>query len=238
MLSENFLLNNFLGSSTPIGQQYLNVDVAGQKNRENAGIDDVSLKGIIDSIKRVGTPGSENKPDGVWKTRTNNAIKNIYALTYAIFNAAKTMNLTLPNLDEGKLNEFKALVPQKYTDVPANEIGDRAGKLAETINSMSQVFSSFQKFVLENKQYSQYINQQAAFTKYEKRKENKNGNDVLDKDEQAIRSSYTKPIHVQFSNVRDGRLNWFNLSDLENMNTLAALMQKIGEIQKIKTKLS
>ena len=223
-----FLVNNYLGPSDPIGHQYLNVDVSGQKNREGASIEDTSMRGIIDSIKRVGAPGSEKGVDGVWKERTNNAIKNIFALTYAIYQAAKAMNLTLPNLNDSILEEFKKLVPQKYTDVPPNEVADRADKLTDMIQSMTMVFKGFKDFVLKNKQYSQYINQTKPFAQYKQRQEPKNGTDVLTKDEQALASSYKTPFVVPFKGRRGALNTNVFLSDLENMETVSALMKRIG----------
>lgn len=223
-----FLVSNYLGSSTPIGHQYVNVDVGLQQGREQASMQDTSLRGIIDTIKRIGTPGSEKKPDGIWKSKTNNALKNIFALTFAIFKAAGDMNLTLPGLDQETLDEFKSELPNTYSDVPQNEIADRAKKLTDMIKNMTEVFVAFKNHVLTKPAYAKYINQTASFAKYDKRKEQKNATDTLSKEEQAVKSSYTKPIHVPFSGVKDGRLNQIYLADLENVNTLSSIMQKIG----------
>jgi len=223
-----FLVNNYLGESDPVGHQYLNVDVSGQKNRENASMPDTSLRGIIDSIKRVGAPGSEKGVDGVWKERTNNAIKNIFALTYAITQAAKAMNLKLPGLDDSLLSDFQKLVPQKYTDVPANEVAQRADQLTDIIKTVSYVFKSFQDFVLKNKQYSQYINQTKPFAQYKQKQEPKSGTEILTKDEQALASSYKTPFSVPFKGKRGAINTNVFLSDLENMQSVSALMQKIG----------
>lgn len=228
----SFLAQNYLNDSDPVGKQYVNVDVAGNNNRDKASIEDTGLRGIIDSIKRIGTPGAmgEKSVDGVWQTRTNNALKNIYALGYAMLHLANDMGLALPGLDDNKLSELKKLIPENYTNVSQNEMGARAKALTAQIKDLTLVFGSFKKFVIDNKQYRSYIDQKKSFVQYKKKQDTKNGRDVLDENDKKIMGPEgMKPIpDVKLSNVKDEKNNWVSLADLNNMNSFSRMMQRIG----------
>lgn len=222
----NFLVKNYLGNEDPVGKQYLNVDVAGNKNRESNTIDDTSLKGIIDTIKRIGTPGTmgtEKAADGVWETRTNNALKNIYAVAYAMFHAATDMELNINGLSEEKLEQFKKLVPMNFSDLSVAQKPEVSKQLTGLINDMATIFDSFKKFVLKNNKYTKYIEQDKSFVAYKQKPQS--GSALLDEKENAVyRANMTSPI----PGVKVGNVD-VTLADLENITYFKMMMTRAGK---------
>lgn len=222
-----FLVSNYLNSASPVGKQYLNVDVAGQKNRNDASIKNTSLKGIIDTIKRIGSPGmtGEKAKDGQWGTRTNNALKAIYAVSYAVYNASKTMGLNIDVLNDSVLTKFQSLIPvddASLAKLSANEKVARAKELAPLIDTMSSVFDEFKKYVLSNTKYTKYLEQNKSFQQYKQLPTS--GSSLLSKEENEVyRANMSEPL----AGLEIGNTS-VNLADLENMQYFKMMMQRAG----------
>lgn len=218
--------------SSPTGQQYLNVDVK-SPNRSNTGIEDTGLRGIIDTIKRIGTPGSqgtEKSVDGVWGERTNNALKNISALANAMLHLANDMGISMPGLTDSTVETFNKYVPEKTSDLTENKKTAIAQALTKQIQNLSKVFGYFRKTVLENKQYRSYIDQNKSFIQYKQREETKDGRATLSDQEKKMTAgvSTTGIPDVRFSNVKNEANNWVSLNDLNNMDSFSQLMSRLG----------
>lgn len=165
----NFILNNYIPKNSYTGKQYLNVDVVGNANREHASMMPQGLRGIIDSMKRVGTPGSsgtEKSIDGIWKTRTNNALHVIGDLVEAMLNFTNDMKKPVKGYSQQELDQYKKLVPNSYTDIKPDNLGERAQDLTSHIEKMTQFFQNLRPTIFENAQLRQYIDQKSSFSKY------------------------------------------------------------------------
>lgn len=165
----NFIINNYIPKDSYTGKQYLNVDIAGNKSRELASMTPQSLRGIIDSMKRVGTPGSsgtEKSIDGIWQTRTNNALHVISDLVQAMLNFINDMKKPVKGYSQQELDQYKNLVPNSYTDLKQNEISNIAKELTTHIEKMTVFFQNLIPSVFLNTQLRQYIDQKASFSKY------------------------------------------------------------------------
>lgn len=165
----NFIVNNYIPKNSYTGKQYLNVDVVGNKNRENNSMSPQSLRGIIDSMKRVGTPGStgtEKSIDGIWQTRTNNALHVIADLTQAMLSFTNDMKKPVKGYTQQELDQYKKLVPNSYTDIKQSDINTLSNALTEHIQKMSQFFENLKPAVFENSSLRKYIDQKASFSKY------------------------------------------------------------------------
>jgi hypothetical protein len=165
----NFIINNYIPKDSYTGKQYLNVDVSGNKLRESASMTPQSLRGIIDSMKRVGTPGSsgtEKSIDGIWQTRTNNALHVISDLVQAMLNFINDMKKPVKGYSQQELDQYKKLVPNSYTDLKQNEISNIAKELTTHIEKMTVFFKNLIPSVFLNTQLRQYIDQKASFSKY------------------------------------------------------------------------
>lgn len=222
----NFLVSNYINDSDVVGKQYLNVDVSGDKKRNDASIDNTSLKGIIDTIKRIGSPGSEKAVDGVWQVKTNNSLKNIFAIASAILNMATSFNLALKDLDDAKLEEFKKLIPNNYTDISEGQKVSVAKKLTPLINDIANVFEDFKKYVLQNKQYSKYIEQKKSFIEYKHKPQSATAL-LNEEDKKFYMSQVSRPV----PNVKVDQTD-VTLFDLENMQNFKLMMGRAGRDSK------
>lgn len=168
----NFIVQNYIPKDSHTGKQYLNVDVSGNKNRESSSMDPKSLRGIIDSMKRVGSPGAagEKVVDGIWQTRTNNALHVIKDLVSAMLNFTNDMKLNLPGFTSKafveNLTKFKSLIPNNYTDI--KNPGELAEQITPYIQEMTKFFTNLKSSVFENADLRQYIDQKVPFAKYTK----------------------------------------------------------------------
>lgn len=165
----NFIINNYIPKNSYTGKQYLNVDVSGNKNRENASMTPQNLRGIIDSMKRVGTPGSsgtEKSIDGIWQTRTNNALHVIGDLVEAMLTFINDMKKPVKGYSQQELEQYKKLVPNSYTDLKVENISATAKELTKHIGEMTIFFQNLIPTIFENTQLREYIDQKSSFHKY------------------------------------------------------------------------
>lgn len=225
----NFLTQQYIGKSDA-GRQYLNVDVAGNKNRQDHSMEDLSFRGVIDSIKRIGSPGmGEKAVDGVWQVRTNNALKNIYAIADGLINFARDMTLTIPGYSEKDLANFSALIPKEYTDLKSEgEKAQRAKDLTTHIKAITKYFESFKTSVLNNKRMRAFIDQRKSFIQHPTAKE-KSAKDVLGPEEHDFfKKNQTESVpRVSFKGAK-GETVYIGLRELENMEAFKGFVGKLG----------
>jgi hypothetical protein len=224
----------YLGGSDPFGdfiashiqqapgqaQQYLNTDVS-SPDRARMGIEDTGLRGIIDTIKRIGTPGTEHAPDGVWKQRTNNALQQIAKVMVVIDQLVTAMKVPIEGL--GKLvASFQRVLPQNYADVNDRAKAQLAPQLTKMIEQMTDSFGQFKNAVFSNKHLSQYINQQKPFVQYQQKTQA--GTNLLTPEEKQL---YVSNVSAAIPNLKLGKTP-VSLVDLESMDNFKMLMQKAG----------
>ena len=128
-----------------------------------------SLRGIIDSMKRVGTPGSsgtEKSIDGIWQTRTNNALHVIGDLVGAMLTFTNDMKKPIKGYSVQQLEQYKKLVPNSYTDLKTENISTIAQELTKHIEEMTVFFKNLIPSIFENKELRKYIDQNSSFKKY------------------------------------------------------------------------
>jgi hypothetical protein len=179
-----FLTNHYVNKKPSGGQQYVNVDLKSPTRTETA-TPNKSFKGVISTIARIGTPGAEHKVDGIWMERTNNALHEIYDVGKAILSFANDLGIPIKGYSQKQLDDFGTSIPKSYADIKGRE-GEFAQSFTPHINALTQVAQQFKKYVLENKQYSDYITQEKSVGKYDS---NKTG---LTADEQKLLQSNMK----------------------------------------------
>jgi hypothetical protein len=213
-----FLVQNYIGKDSFIGKQYLNVDVAGQTNREHASMNPTNLRGIIDTIKRIGSPSAkgERVVDGVWQTRTNNALHVIADLTEAIMNLSRDMGITLKSYTPEMLAQFKQNVPESWTQMKSSEdVNTRAATLTKHLNAMTKMYEQFNTDVLNNKSIRQFIDQREAFANFPKETQAPQG---------------VNPVAglpgVQFNWIQDPAQNWISIRDLSGLDNFKRFLQR------------
>lgn len=231
---ENSSSGEYLGGSDPFGdfvashikqapgqaQQYLNTDVA-SPDRARMGIEDTGLRGIIDTIKRIGTPGKEHAPDGVWKQRTNNALQQIAKVMAAIGQLSMALKVPLEGIEK-LVASFQQAIPKNYTDIDDQAKAQLAPELTKMIEQMTEFFGQFKNAVLSNKHLRQYIDQQKPFAQYQQKTQA--GTNLLSPEEKQL---YVSNVNTTIPNLSLGKTP-VSLVDLESMDNFKMLMQKAG----------
>ncbi len=157
----NFLVNQYINNAKVVGEQFVNIDLP-QPLRSNTARPNVNLAGIINTITHIGTPGAENKADGLWQARTNNALKQIYAVGKSLLQMAKDLNVTIGGFGKEDLDDMGALIPAAYTELKGN-VENRAQVLTKHINDLIEVYQKFEQVVLEDPELKPLIEQEKAF---------------------------------------------------------------------------
>ena len=213
-----FLVQNYIGKDSFIGKQYLNVDVAGQTNREQASMNPTNLRGIIDTIKRIGSPNAkgERVVDGVWQTRTNNALHVIADLTEAVMGLSRDMGITLKSYTPEMLAQFKQNVPESWNQMKSSaDVNTRAAALTKHLDAMTKMYEQFNTDILNNKAIRQFIDQREAFTKFPKESQAPQG---------------VNPVAglpgVQFNWIQDPAQNWISIRELSNLDNFKRFLQR------------
>lgn len=213
-----FLVQNYIGKDSFIGKQYLNVDVAGQSNRERASMNPTNLRGIIDTIKRVGSPNAkgERVVDGIWQTRTNNALHVVADLTEAVLNLSKDMGVQLNAYNQEMLGAFKQQVPESWNQMKSTEdVNTRAAFLTKHLDAMTKMFEQFNADVLNNKAIRQFIDQKEAFVNFPTDK----------KIPPELRASGIPG--VQFNWVENKAQNWISLHELSSLDNFKSFLRRV-----------
>lgn len=213
----NFIIQNYIPKDSYIGKQYLNVDVAGKDKRENASMPPGDLRGIIDTIKRVGSSNArgEKTTDGVWQNKTNNSLHVIADLIQAMLSFTKDMNVPIQGYTEKDLQTFKENVPAVYTDVKSqDEFSKRAQVLTAELRKMTEYFRFLNGKVFNNQQLRKYIDQKQSFTKYD------NVNIPTETRARGIPG-------VQFDWVKDPKSNWISLHELSSLDNFKSFLIRV-----------
>ena len=227
----DFIVQQYVAND-PAGTQYLNTDVSGKKNRGDASIDNSNLRGLIDSISRVGTPGvngGEKSVDGVWAYRTDHALKGISLLTKAMLDFARDLKVPVHYTDEN-FNSFVSQIPKQYTELkdPAAKSA-KAKFLTSHINAISGFFKELKKSILNNREHREYIDQKKPFVQYKKLSK-KSPKEILGKEE--FTTFTTKQLYpipqVNFVGVNE-KNNSISLSELADMDSFKKFMNRIGK---------
>lgn len=158
----NFLTNEYVNNAEVVGKQFVNIDLQ-EPLRSGTAHPNVNLKGVINTISRVGTPGTEHKVDGVWQTRTNNALKQIYAVVASLIHFAKDMDINIAGVTEKDVEEFRNNIPVSYLNLKNENVAEKATFLTKYINMFTRLYQVFEKSVLENSEMKSLINQDKSF---------------------------------------------------------------------------
>lgn len=155
----NFLVSNYINKAKPLGKQLINTDVNMPTRMDTSKYND-NLKGILQSIKRIGTPGVEQSPDGIWGPRTNNALKQIYALAYMMVSLIKDMELSINNYSEADLANFHNDIPEDQSKLNLNQQNKAAEVLINDLNKFINMYNEFREIIFTNPKYSSLISQE------------------------------------------------------------------------------
>jgi hypothetical protein len=225
----NFLVNQYVNNPEVVGgKQYVNIGMA-EPLRTSTAIPSTNLAGIIKTISYVGGAGAEHKPDGDWKNRTNNALKQIYAVGKALMEFAKHMRLASNDFSDEDLEKLRSLIPESYTELKG-DVGQRAAEITPYINKLTKFYKQFENTVLENPAFKPLINQEKAFVDY-----SKNVAQKLNEQEQAIYDA-NKSAVVPGVVINGKPLMLANIQDLPSfrkfLQSANVDLSRPGELQK------
>ncbi len=227
----DFIVQQYVAND-PRGSQYLNTDVGGKKGRGNASIDNSNLRGLIDTISRVGTPGvngGEKSVDGVWAYRTDHALQGISIITKAMLDFARDLKVPV-RYTEQNYEDFAKAIPKSYTELknPAEKTA-KAKFLTSHINAISGFFKELKKEILNNREHRQYIDQKKPFVQY-KQNVVKTPKELLDPTElSTFNTNQILPLsNVGFVGVNN-RSNSISLRELSDMESFKGFMKRIGK---------
>lgn len=229
----DFIVQQFVAND-PAGRQYLNIDVTGTPERENALIEKTNLRGLIDTISRVGSPGvggGEKSVDGIWKNRTDNALKGISVLTKGMLDFANALKVET-QYQAKNLEQFNSALPKPdYTALEGtSDIIKRSDWLASHItNLITPFFQELKAKILNNKEHRQYIDQKKPFVSY-KQQPKKSVKEILTPQELAgfTNNQMLGIPQVGFSGVSQNA-NWISLKELSDLDSFKGFMKRIGK---------
>lgn len=164
----NFLVNNYVNNAKVVGDQYVNIDMP-QKMHSDTSMPNKDFAGVIHTLARIGTPGvggGETKPDGIWQTRTNNALKQIYAVGKSLMQFGKEMGMSVSRFHDDDLQELASNIPASYTQL--KDPGETARGITPIINNLTTLYKDFENSVLEHPKLKALISQNKPFADHSK----------------------------------------------------------------------
>ncbi len=182
-----FLTNQYINNAEVVGQQFVNVDVAEplrSGDAQGAKAND-SLRGVITTLGKVGFPGSESKPDGVWKTRTHNALKQAVGIASALLGLSKDMGVAVEGYTTADLKQLIDQVPPNFTDVKDKSAAAKV--ITPNLKKLAAFYTNFEATILNNEKFKSFITQEKPFTKHTKEI-------PLDADEDALLKGYSDTV--------------------------------------------
>ena len=226
----DFLAEQFCASADIHGDEY-SPDPGATSRQSKQPTDIVELSNVIDGLRRIGPGSKEAMADGVWDMRTNNAVKNTYALAGAIVAA----NDALGNPNSPKafvkedLDKLKQSIPTKDpTKMSQDELIEKAQAIIPVIEKLSAFYKVFSSTIMNSPFYKRYMSgdKSQALLKVEP------GKDPAQLDAaQSTRLQGAQKIMLPVLRIRD--INNINVL-LDNKIPLSLLQSKEG-IRKIMT---
>lgn len=167
----DFLAEQFMAGADIHGDEYTPDNKAVTKESKLP-TDIVQLDNVIDGLRRVGPSGAEDKIDGVWDFRTNNAVRNVYAFAASLVAAHEALGgiaANNPNIfTSANLAELKAAMPTQKDPMAAKVSQTELDQKAKVITPLIKKLTEFYKIyssdkpgagVMGHPAYKQYINQ-------------------------------------------------------------------------------
>jgi len=95
----DFFAHNFLGHLPEKfrGQEYQS-EPGTRTEKQRTATSAYTMKAVVDTIMRVGGQANELQEDGVWRWRTQNALKNIAGFSLALLQLSRELNISNPGI--------------------------------------------------------------------------------------------------------------------------------------------
>jgi len=155
----NFLVTNYMQAAPKTGQQVVSGDM-GMPIKQETTTKLENFKGMLNTLKNIGSRGSEQTPDGIWGFRTNNALNNIYALAYTLMHVQKDINIEPSIYTEEDLIELHDNIPEDSKVLTTDQKVLSAIVITKNLNKFRAVYDSFREKVLNNPTLKSKITQE------------------------------------------------------------------------------
>lgn len=123
---------------------------------------------VMDTMSRVGGPKSEFKTDGNWGPRTNAALRNAYALGFALLKMAHDFKFQPRTYSQADLEKLKDLIPLRDTAISFTDKVSRAKDISPHLQAITNLFSEVKNHILQKPAYRAYIEGTQPYATYQK----------------------------------------------------------------------
>lgn len=144
----NFLVTSYMSQSPIKGKQTAKANIDAQTQMGTATESD-NFKEVLNSISHIGSATAAQKPDGIWGEKTNNALKQVYALGHMLLQTQRTMQLKTDYKDDD-LAKFAKFIPEHSNDFDLNLKLRIAPFIVQDIGKLKSLYDSFKQQVLDN----------------------------------------------------------------------------------------
>lgn len=161
----DFLAEQFSASADIHGSEF-STDLGAISKSDKLPTDIIQLNNIINGLQRIGPGSREFSLDGNWDFRTNNAIRNVYAIATALVAANEALGGAAPNdprvFRRADLAKLKSLIPTepdpaKSKETPAT-LSAKAEQITPLIEKLTRFYSYYSKSIMDHPDYKRYIN--------------------------------------------------------------------------------
>ena len=122
---------------------------------------------VMDTMSRVGGGKNEFKTDGNWGPRTNAALRNAYALGFALLKMAKDFHYAPHAYTQGNLDRLKNLIPMDDKKISLTTKITNAKKIIPNITGIHDLFNEVKEHILQKPAYRSYIEGTQPYATYQ-----------------------------------------------------------------------
>lgn len=158
----DFLAEQYSAGSKIHGEEFDTSPEATSQDQKRP-TDIIELDNVIDGLRRIGPGKKESMSDGIWDFRTNNAIKNIYAIADALIRVSDDFGGIFPNSAKAfryaDLKKMDSAIPKEKDPrkVPSAILNQKSSILIPLIDKLTEFYNIYSKYVLNHPAYKGYI---------------------------------------------------------------------------------
>lgn len=162
----DFLAEQYSAGSSIKGEEWTTYkDATTYETKQPTDI--IELDNVIDGLRRTGSSGKEAMQDGVWDWRTQNAIKNVWAIADALVRVTEDFGTKLADpFTRANLQELGNEIPKtsiaKYDQKKKIE---HAKKITPLVDKLTRFYNSYYKGIINSPEYTSYIKKELPLVK-------------------------------------------------------------------------
>jgi len=155
----DFLAEQYSAGSSIKGEEWTTYkDATTYETKQPTDI--IELDNVIDGLRRTGSGGREAMLDGVWDWRTQNAIKNVWAIADALVRVTDDFGAKLADpFTRADLEQLGSEIP-KTTDIGKYDQKmkiEHAKKITPLVDKLTRFYNSYYRRIITSPEYTSYI---------------------------------------------------------------------------------